>query len=80
MVSLAWRGHSMPWRTIARPVSRQQGSMHKVCDIRDLGLRASLPPRRMWAAYVRDLEALMERSLDGFPASAPGYARLREAA
>ena len=56
--------------------------MHKVCDIRDLGLRASLPPRRMWAAYVRDLETLMERTLDGFPASVHSSApsRIREAA
>jgi hypothetical protein len=54
--------------------------MHKVCDIRDLGLRASLPPSRMWAAYVRDLETLMERSLDGFPMNAPAHARIREAA
>lgn len=54
--------------------------MHKVCDIRNLGLRASLPSRKMWAAYVRDLETLMERSLEGFPASVPGHGRIREAA
>lgn len=39
--------------------------MHKVCNIRDVALRASLPRKEMWAAYVRDLETLMDRAFEG---------------
>lgn len=55
--------------------------MHKVCNIRDLGLRASLPPRQMWGAYVRDLEKLMDRALaGGFASVHPSAADHRAAA
>lgn len=48
--------------------------MHKVCNIRDQNLRSSLPPKQMWGAYVRDLEAMMDRALEG------GFASLHSAA
>lgn len=56
--------------------------MHKVCNTRDPGLRASLPPREMWRAYARDLEALMDRALEGGLASVHSMPRaaLRDAA
>jgi len=43
--------------------------MHKVCNTRDMGLRASLPPQERWKAYARDIESLMDRVLDGGLAS-----------
>lgn len=39
--------------------------MHKVCNIRDLALRASLPRPQMWAAYARDLESLLDKAMEG---------------
>lgn len=56
--------------------------MHKVCNIRDPGLRASLPPREMWRAYSRDVSALMDRAFEGGLASVHSVANplQREAA
>jgi hypothetical protein len=43
--------------------------MHKVCDIRNPDLRAAKDPREAWTSYVRDLERLIDKALDGAPAS-----------
>jgi len=40
-------------------------NMHKVCNIRKIGLRDSLPPNERWRSYCADLDKLFTSAVQG---------------
>lgn len=39
--------------------------MHKVCNIREIGLRDNLPPSERWRSYRADLDKLFSKAVEG---------------